>query len=143
MPTLNNALYIGLSGLRTNQQGLNVTGHNISNVNTAGYTRQQVILATNKPIIVSGAVYGTGVNVAQVARYRDAAIDRQFSFDVFGMVVNRASRVMDQAGGGEIVVTKSVHDAAAGAGFAFVALGVTRLKGIAEAEALFRVDVSR
>ena len=55
-----------------------MTGHNIANVNTTGYTRQQVILATNKPIIVSGAIFGTGVNVAEVARYRDAAIDRQF-----------------------------------------------------------------
>lgn len=70
------------------------------------------------------------------------AIDRQFNFDVFGMVVNRASRVMDQAGGGEIVVTKAVRDAAADAGIAFVALGATKLKGIAEAEALFRVDYS-
>ena len=68
------------------------------------------------------------------------AIDRHFNFDVFGIVVNRASRVMDQAGGGEIVVTKAVHDAATE--FKYTAMGETRLKGISEAEALFRVDYS-
>ena len=78
MPTLRNALYIGLSGLRANQQGLNVTGHNVSNVNTKGYTRQKIILETNRPIIVNKGVFGTGVNVNKVARFRDAFIDRQF-----------------------------------------------------------------
>jgi len=78
MPTLNNALYIGLSGLRANQQGLNVTGHNVSNVNTEGYTRQQIIFETNKPLVVNKGIFGTGVNVSKVARFRDSFIDRQF-----------------------------------------------------------------
>lgn len=69
-------------------------------------------------------------------------IDRHFNFDVFGMVVNRASRVMDQAGGGEIVVTQAVREAATDIGHAFKPLGLTQLKGISEAEALFRVDYS-
>ena len=39
---LNNAL----SGLRTNQQSISVLSHNIANVNTAGYSRQTVVLQT-------------------------------------------------------------------------------------------------
>jgi flagellar hook-associated protein 1 len=78
MPTLNNALFIGLSGLKANQMGLNVTGQNIANVNTEGYTRQKLILQTNKPLVMPRAIFGTGVGVSEVARYRDAFIDRQF-----------------------------------------------------------------
>ncbi len=78
MPTLQNALQIGLSGLLANQQGLNVTGHNVSNVNTEGYTRQKIILESNKPLKVRKGVFGTGVNVVKIARFRDAAIDRDF-----------------------------------------------------------------
>ncbi|HPW42165.1 MAG TPA: flagellar basal body protein, partial [Bacillota bacterium] len=33
-------LSIGVSAVFANQRALDVTGHNISNVNTAGYTRQ-------------------------------------------------------------------------------------------------------
>ena len=36
------ALYIGNSGLRTSQNALNTTAHNLSNLNTVGYVRQQV-----------------------------------------------------------------------------------------------------
>ena len=34
-------LYIGASGLMTNQNALNTTAHNLANVDTAGYSRQQ------------------------------------------------------------------------------------------------------
>ena len=36
------SLYIGASGLQTSQNALNTTAHNLSNVDTTGYTRQQV-----------------------------------------------------------------------------------------------------
>ena len=36
------SLYIGSSGLQTSQNALNTTAHNLSNVDTTGYTRQQV-----------------------------------------------------------------------------------------------------
>ncbi len=39
--SLNLALSAGMSGLQTAQKGLDVTSHNISNVNTVGYTRKQ------------------------------------------------------------------------------------------------------
>lgn len=71
-------MFIGLSGLRANQQGLNVTGHNVSNVNTEGYTRQQIILESNKPVTVNRKIFGTGVNVSKIARFRDSFVDRQF-----------------------------------------------------------------
>ncbi|MBW7996904.1 MAG: flagellar hook-associated protein FlgK [Candidatus Glassbacteria bacterium] len=78
MPSLSNALYIGLSGIRVNQQGLNVAGHNIANVNTEGYTRQQIVLEANKPILLNQFLFGTGVNLKSIARVRDAFLDRQY-----------------------------------------------------------------
>ncbi|HBB59992.1 MAG TPA: hypothetical protein DCZ52_06920, partial [Lachnospiraceae bacterium] len=43
--SLFSGLYVGASGLVTNQNALNTTAHNLSNIGTLGYTRQQVIQA--------------------------------------------------------------------------------------------------
>ena len=43
--SLLSGLYVGASGLVTNQNALNTTAHNLSNIGTTGYTRQQIIQA--------------------------------------------------------------------------------------------------
>ncbi len=43
MGNIMTALWTGVSGLTVAQSGLNATAHNLSNVNTKGYTRQQLI----------------------------------------------------------------------------------------------------
>ncbi|HUU30055.1 MAG TPA: flagellar hook-associated protein FlgK [archaeon] len=78
MPTLNNAINVGLSGLMANQMGLNVTGQNIANVNTEGYSRQRAVFEANKPILLGGHVFGTGVNLLDVVRTRDQFVDTQY-----------------------------------------------------------------
>jgi flagellar hook-associated protein 1 FlgK len=40
------SLYIGVSGLQTSQNALNTTAHNISNTDTTGYVRQQILQGT-------------------------------------------------------------------------------------------------
>jgi flagellar hook-associated protein 1 FlgK len=40
------SLSVGTSGLRVSQYGLNVVAHNLSNVETEGYVRQQTVLDT-------------------------------------------------------------------------------------------------
>ena len=42
-------LSIGSSGLQAFQRSLNTIGHNIANVNTDGYSKQTVDLATRLP----------------------------------------------------------------------------------------------
>lgn len=42
-------LNIGLSGLSVSKTSLAVTGHNITNVNTPGFSRQDAVQATNTP----------------------------------------------------------------------------------------------
>ena len=59
---------IGLSGLTAAQAGLATTGHNIANVNTPGYTRQQVLQGTRTPQFTGAGYFGQGVNADTVRR---------------------------------------------------------------------------
>jgi flagellar hook-associated protein 1 FlgK len=56
-------LSIGKSGLYASKKSLEVTGHNLANVNTEGYSRQKVVQATAQPISAGGFIQGTGAKV--------------------------------------------------------------------------------
>lgn len=73
----NDVFGVGLSGLMASQRGLATTGHNISNVNTDGYSRQRVELATRTPQRSEGGFIGTGVKVANVRRVYDSFLSDQ------------------------------------------------------------------
>jgi flagellar hook-associated protein 1 len=85
IPTLQ-GLQTALSGLLAEQQALDTTGNNIANANTEGYTRQTVVLGTNRPIDIpatssltgQGAQLGTGVSVETITRIRNAYLDAQY-----------------------------------------------------------------
>lgn len=84
MPLMGN-LYIGTSGLQTSQNALNSTAHNITNVDTKGYTRQQVLQATKdyntiatNPKSVSDQQTGLGVNYSKVRQVRDYFLDKTY-----------------------------------------------------------------
>ncbi|MCK5640180.1 MAG: flagellar hook-associated protein FlgK [Gammaproteobacteria bacterium] len=64
-------LSIGASGLMTYQKALNTTGHNISNVNTEGYTRQRVELDARNPSGTGVGFFGQGVEIDTVRRMYD------------------------------------------------------------------------
>jgi flagellar hook-associated protein 1 FlgK len=82
---MNTSSFMGLNtalrGLLANQRALETTGHNISNVNTKGYSRQRVDLAATTPHTQPSfnatmpAQIGTGVEVEQLTRLRDNYID--------------------------------------------------------------------
>ncbi|MBC7713250.1 MAG: flagellar hook-associated protein FlgK [Rhizobacter sp.] len=72
-------LGIGRSGLNASKKSLEVTGHNLSNVNTEGYSRQRVMQSTAIPISIGGFVQGTGVKVDGVRRFNDEFIDKRLS----------------------------------------------------------------
>ncbi len=65
------ALGIGYSGLTTAQSGINTTSHNISNVNTPGYSRQRVEQKANYPMDQQPGEVGTGVRVEEIVRMHD------------------------------------------------------------------------
>lgn len=78
------SLYIGVSGLRTSNDALNTTAHNMSNLDTQGYTRQQVAQGTRTYITHSRSAdknwiqTGLGVNYTRTRQERDAIIDKNF-----------------------------------------------------------------
>lgn len=72
-------------GLFTQQSALYTTGHNISNANTLGYSRQRVNMEATLGYPGTGlnapktpGHIGTGVQAQSVQRIRDAFIDRQY-----------------------------------------------------------------
>ncbi len=64
-------LGIGTSALLTSQGNLATTSHNISNVNTEGYTRQRVEQGTRIPNFSGDQYFGTGVQISSVDRIYD------------------------------------------------------------------------
>ena len=65
-------LNIGLSGLSANKTSLAVTGHNIANVNTPGFSRQETIQATRIPQFSGAGYIGSGTTLVDVRRiYND------------------------------------------------------------------------
>jgi flagellar hook-associated protein 1 FlgK len=61
-------LSTGVSALLAFQRELNVTGHNIANANTPGYSRQRAELATKRPSLNGNGYVGNGVRVDTVRR---------------------------------------------------------------------------
>ncbi|MCU7890783.1 MAG: flagellar basal body protein, partial [Candidatus Thiodiazotropha sp. (ex Ustalcina ferruginea)] len=69
---------IGVSGLIANRHALDTTGHNISNVNTEGYSRQRVDFATREPFLSPvGGYLGSGVKTSELQRQYDSFIAGQ------------------------------------------------------------------
>jgi flagellar hook-associated protein 1 FlgK len=62
----------------TSQRALDVTGHNVSNVDTVGYVRQQLIQSENRPATYTGYQIGTGVNIDEVRQIRSLFLDNSY-----------------------------------------------------------------
>jgi flagellar hook-associated protein 1 FlgK len=75
--SLNSVLEIGKSGLNIYQMATDVTSQNIANVNTPGYSRQQVVLETAPSTTANGFPLGTGVRIASVDRIYDGLLQQQ------------------------------------------------------------------
>jgi flagellar hook-associated protein 1 len=61
-------LSIGLSGLSASKTQLSITGHNITNVNTPGYSRQDASQATRSPQFSGAGYIGSGTSLVDVRR---------------------------------------------------------------------------
>ncbi len=61
-------LSIGLSGLAASKTQLSITGHNITNVNTPGYSRQDASQATRSPQFSGAGYIGSGTTLVEVRR---------------------------------------------------------------------------
>lgn len=88
MATLFNTLGIGYSGLSAAQVGINTTGHNISNAEVDGYTRQRVVQSAQTPLFSSAGNVGNGTKVKDITRvfdnfvfdrYTDVSADKEYT----------------------------------------------------------------
>ncbi len=73
-------LNIAYSGLQAAQTSLTVAGHNISNINTDGYTRQQANTHASKALRTYNTygTIGSGVTVASIDQMRDTYYDVKY-----------------------------------------------------------------
>jgi flagellar hook-associated protein FlgK len=77
-------LEVGVRGLLTHQQALEVTSQNMANASTPGYSRQRAEITATEPytepsfsrLKVAGQM-GTGTEVSEVVRIRNQIIDQQ------------------------------------------------------------------
>lgn len=78
------SMFIGVAGLQSAQNALNTTANNLSNVDTTGYVRQQVLFADrdyvtfNTTAAVSKQQSGLGVKIGDVVHTRDVFLDRLY-----------------------------------------------------------------
>lgn len=72
-------LNVGVRSLLANQVALQTAGHNIANVNTAGYSRQTVVLQTVQGQFTGGGYIGQGVDVQTILRNQSELLTRQSS----------------------------------------------------------------
>jgi flagellar hook-associated protein 1 FlgK len=78
-------LNTALRGVQAQQAALDVVAHNIANVETPGYSRQEAVFSASPTLRVdgtkqdgTGAQLGTGVDVLSYRRLRDDFLDLQF-----------------------------------------------------------------
>ncbi|EAR09450.1 flagellar hook-associated protein FlgK [Reinekea blandensis] len=74
-------LSTAITGIKAHQTALETTGHNISNANTPGYSRQEAVMATNNPLFRGVGYIGQGVNISTVRRVTDEFLTIQLRQD--------------------------------------------------------------
>lgn len=77
MPGLIQGLEIARRALLAHQSAMTVTGHNIANVATEGYTRRRPVLTPTVPENTPWGIVGTGVQLEEVHRTRNSFLDDQ------------------------------------------------------------------
>ncbi|MEE8398751.1 MAG: flagellar hook-associated protein FlgK [Desulfobacterales bacterium] len=70
-------LSIAKDAIAAQRYGLDVTAHNIANVNTEGYSRQRLVLHANDPAQLAGIMFGRGVDAYEINRLSDQVIENQ------------------------------------------------------------------
>lgn len=81
------SLYVGVTGMNVSQAALNITSHNLANVDTKGYVRQQAVLSDFSYIkfgesYISSMQKGLGANFATVKQVRDAFLDQAYRQEI-------------------------------------------------------------
>ena len=73
-------LNVAVRGLFASQRNLDTVNHNLNNINTPGYSRQQSIQVASRPMALADTtgMMGTGADVIGVRRIRDEYLDFKY-----------------------------------------------------------------
>jgi flagellar hook-associated protein 1 FlgK len=94
-------------GLQAHQTAIEITGHNIANVQTEGFSRQEVTLEVNRPRRVGLAFLGSGVRATNVTRDFDQFLFNQIlgesstlgNFDIRNTFFQRLETIVNESSG--------------------------------------------
>ena len=111
--SLMGSLWTGVSGLQTSNNALNTTAHNMSNLDTTGYTRQQVAQGTRTYVTIAKSrpnwkQYGLGVSYTLTRQERDYFLDlnyrresgRSAFYDVATNTMEEVEYILGESNGG-------------------------------------------
>ncbi len=76
MGTITSLMDIARQALTANQEALSVTGNNVANQTTPGYTRQVVSFQSADAVTLSGGTVGSGVTASATSQ-RDRVLEQQ------------------------------------------------------------------
>jgi flagellar hook-associated protein 1 FlgK len=80
MSNIYGLLTIGQSALMTQQKAIDITGNNIANVNTPGYSRQRLTIKQNSPVRIDNLTMSTGVTAdVGIQRFYDQFLGAQLN----------------------------------------------------------------
>lgn len=111
---MSDLLSIGSSGVTAYQRALATVSNNIANVNTDGYTRQDVSLTANQPRQIGNSYLGTGTRFDRVQRQYDAFVEsnlRNSNSDLQSQkpLLSYVNRLIDVMGDESIGLTTAMN----------------------------------
>lgn len=111
---MSDLLSIGSSGVTAYQRALATVSNNIANVNTDGYTRQDVSLTANQPRQIGNSYLGTGARFDAVQRQYDAFVEsnlRNSNSDLASQkpLLSYVNRLIDVMGDESIGLTTAMN----------------------------------
>ena len=103
-----NLLNIGKSGLFAAQAGLSTTGHNISNANVAGFSRQAVLQGAGPGQNIGSGFIGSGTQITDIMRFSDNFLNNQVrtattsksSLDAFATQISQVDNLLSDTTSG-------------------------------------------
>ncbi len=112
---MSDMLGISSNAIGAYQRALSTVANNISNVNTEGYSRQDVVLKDSAPKKIASMYVGTGVVLQNIKRQYDAFAEsnlRNSTSDLASQkpMVDYAKRVMDIMGDKSIGLSSALDD---------------------------------
>ena len=79
--SIGSVLNMARSGMAAQQAAVQTASQNISNAQTAGYSRQRVEMATSLPTVFPYGSIGTGISIQGITRARDTLLDATYRTD--------------------------------------------------------------